>query len=142
MLLHLYAAAIARRLGASEPMKPIPAIYIPVPSPFSKLEEFIEEAAEMYKLDLYSCRPEASQVESVMTPKPVNGLDYVDRPRAVGSAKGGEGMLQALEMYKIQFPQIASILIGTRRTDPHGGERHRFLFMLPELMTSRSQTFI
>ncbi|GAW09588.1 adenine nucleotide alpha hydrolases-like protein [Lentinula edodes] len=41
-------------------------------------------------------------------------------PRSVGKAKGGEGMRQALEMYKAQLPHINGILIGTRRTDPHG----------------------
>ena len=30
-------------------------------------------------------------------------------------------MLYALEIYKKRFPQFTSILIGTRRTDPHGG---------------------
>jgi len=31
-------------------------------------------------------------------------------------------MRRALEFYKSRFPQIDAILIGTRRTDPHGGE--------------------
>ena len=35
-------------------------------------------------------------------------------------AKGGEGMSRALEVYKEEFPEIEAILIGTRRTDPHG----------------------
>lgn len=35
-------------------------------------------------------------------------------------AKGGEGMKNALEVYKERFPHIKAIFIGTRRTDPHG----------------------
>ncbi|KAF8895899.1 hypothetical protein CPB84DRAFT_1815946 [Gymnopilus junonius] len=137
VLLHLYAGALARRLKDSEPMKPIHAIYIPVPSPFKVLEDFIDEAASLYNLDLFSCRPEAPQVESVVTPTPreASGTSdsasgYVDsespqRPppptKAVGKSKGGEGMREALATYKHKFPHISAILIGTRRTDPHGG---------------------
>lgn len=104
-------------------MKPIPAIYIPVPSPFPVLEDFIEESAKTYNLDLFLCRGPSEQVESIVTPAPGSGVDYLDRPRAVGKAKGGEGMRQALEAYKNKFPSISAILIGTRRTDPHGGQR-------------------
>jgi len=49
-----------------------------------------------------------------------DGDDYFERPRAVGKAKGAEGMREALENYKNKFPHINAILIGTRRTDPHG----------------------
>ncbi|KAF9011917.1 hypothetical protein BDQ17DRAFT_1345111 [Cyathus striatus] len=131
VLLHLYAGAIARRLSSSEAMKPIPAIYIPVPSPFPTLEDFIDEASHLYNLDLYSCKPSAPQVESVVTPATTSsgvmsvngdGVDYLNRPRAVGKSKGGQGMLEALETYKERFPQITAILIGTRRTDPHGAK--------------------
>lgn len=45
-------------------------------------------------------------------------------------------MRRALEFYKSRFPHIDAILIGTRRTDPHGGEsststgpRHGQLFI-------------
>jgi hypothetical protein len=43
-------------------------------------------------------------------------------PKPVGKAKGGEGMRLALQTYKDSHPEIKAILIGTRRTDPHGGE--------------------
>lgn len=137
VLLHLYAGALARRLKANEDLKPIHALYIPVPSPFSVLEEFIEDAARLYNLDIFSCIPEhTAQIESVVTPaagtpiRTPNGgtpSGYVDsvalsHPKAVGKAKGGMGMLEALEVYKERFPNISAILIGTRRTDPHGGK--------------------
>ncbi|KAF7329730.1 Zn(2)-C6 fungal-type domain-containing protein [Mycena kentingensis (nom. inval.)] len=123
VLLHLYAGALARRLGPSEPAKPIPAIYIAVPSPFPMLETFIEQAAKDYNLDLFHCRPPSERVESVLTPHPANGNTggYLQNaPKPVGKAKGAEGMKQALEMYKAKFPSIEGILIGTRRSDPHG----------------------
>ncbi|PPQ77947.1 hypothetical protein CVT25_015422 [Psilocybe cyanescens] len=123
VLLHLYAGALARRLKDSETMKPIHAIYIPVPSPFQVLEDFIGEAARLYNLDLFSSKPEAVEVESVVTPAPqADGSNYVDAPKSVGKAKGGAGMREALEMYKEMFPHITAILIGTRRTDPHGAK--------------------
>lgn len=122
VLLHLYAGAIARRLKPDEDMKPIHAVYIPVPSPFQVLEDFIDQCVRDYNLDLFSCRPEAAEVESVVTPNIPQGVECAQkRPKAVGKAKGGEGMRQALQRYKDRFPEISAILIGTRRTDPHGG---------------------
>jgi FAD synthetase len=103
-------------------MKPIPALYIAVPSPFPTLETFIEDSAKRYNLDLFHCRPPSERIESVVTPAPQDGADYIEiAPKAVGKAKGAEGMKQALEIYKNKFPAIDAILIGTRRSDPHGG---------------------
>lgn len=125
VMLHLYAGALARRLNPSESPKPIPAIYIAVPSPFPTLETFIEEAAAAYHLDLFFCRPPSEPVESIVTPAPTARADYIQplapEPKAVGKAKGAEGMRQALEIYQTRFPNITAILIGTRRSDPHGG---------------------
>ncbi|KAF5384311.1 hypothetical protein D9615_003387 [Tricholomella constricta] len=120
VLLHLYAGALANRLTPGQPMKPIPAIYIPVPSPFPVLETFIEDMATTYNLDLFRCFSPSEQVESVVTPPNLPAKDYLERPRAVGKAKGAEGMRQALEAYKRKFPHISAVLLGTRRSDPHG----------------------
>ncbi|KAL0579918.1 3'-phosphoadenosine 5'-phosphosulfate sulfotransferase [Marasmius crinis-equi] len=127
VLLHLFAGALEKRRSTSEPITPIPAIYIAVPSSFPVLEEFIEKAAKEYNLDLFTVRPpEKDTVESVVTPDvQANGRDYVNHlpaPKAVGKSKGGEGMRQALAMYQKRFPHIRGILIGTRRTDPHGSQ--------------------
>ncbi|KAL1728325.1 hypothetical protein EV714DRAFT_252866 [Schizophyllum commune] len=113
---------------------PIPALYIAVPSPFPALEEFIEHCARIYNLDLYSIRPpsESNAVESVDTPRGdgvragppvkdyITGAGSAKPAKAVGKAKGAEGMKQALQIYKETFPRISAILIGTRRSDPHG----------------------
>ncbi|KAI3603106.1 fad synthetase [Moniliophthora roreri] len=128
VLLHLFVGALGKRRPAGVLKTPIPAIYIAVPSPFSVLEEFIEDAAEEYNLDLFLVRPpEEDTIETIVTPNvpKVNGKDYVSQlpqPKAVGKAKGGEGMRQALEIYKDRFPHIQGILIGTRKTDPHGSK--------------------
>ncbi|KAJ7130290.1 hypothetical protein C8R44DRAFT_613565 [Mycena epipterygia] len=121
VLLHLYAGSLARRLSPSEAVKPIPALYIAVPSPFPTLETFIEDSAKRYNLDLFHCRPPSEPVESVLTPAPITSPDYIaSAPKPVGKAKGAEGMKQALQIYKNKFPAIDAILIGTRRSDPHG----------------------
>ncbi|KAJ8082190.1 3'-phosphoadenosine 5'-phosphosulfate sulfotransferase [Marasmius tenuissimus] len=125
VLLHLFAGALEKRRSPSQTSSSIPAIYIAVPSSFPVLEEFIEKAATDYHLELFTVRPpERDTVESVVTPDiQAGGKDYVNHlpaPKAVGKAKGGEGMRQALAMYQKRFPHIRGILIGTRRTDPHG----------------------
>ena len=122
---------MARRTPLST--QPIPAVYIPVPSPFAELEDFIWESARAYNLDLLICSPDSDvplPIESV-TPGTTTpdarkqsegyvGLTGFLRP--VGNARGGEGMRRALHLYKERYPQIEAILVGTRRSDPHGGE--------------------
>ncbi|KAI0057321.1 adenine nucleotide alpha hydrolases-like protein [Artomyces pyxidatus] len=117
VLLHIFAASLAKRASGSTSQK-IPALYIPVPSPFPALEVFIEEAARLYNLDLFHCIPPLSQ--------PVETVN-VKTDRVVGDApgvpvKGGEGMRCALDAYHKEFPQVEAILLGTRRTDPHGAK--------------------
>ncbi|KAI0922971.1 hypothetical protein AcW1_002517 [Taiwanofungus camphoratus] len=127
VLLHLLAAAIGRRDPSPTPSRPIPSVYIPVPSPFPQLESFVDEIAKAYNLDLFHCplSPEeqypVETVTSPATPSPPtsNGNSYVGSRPAL-KAKGGEGMKKALEIYKARFPDIDAILIGTRRADPHG----------------------
>ncbi|KAF8452539.1 hypothetical protein L210DRAFT_1030453 [Boletus edulis BED1] len=126
VLLHLYAAALARRTPLCT--KPIPAVYIPVPSPFIELEDFIQESTKAYNLDLLRSSSESEAplpVESVTpgtaTPdarKQRDGAASFFQP--VGNARGGEGMRRALYLYKEKYPQIEAVLVGTRRSDPHG----------------------
>jgi FAD synthetase len=127
--LHLVIAVLATTLDPSETSKPIPAINIAVPSPFDSLETFIEEAATKYNLDLFHVRPSSDHpgVESISTPDSLkDASDYVKsvtlKRTTAGSARGAEGMKQALQVYKERYPHITGIFIGTRRTDPHGGE--------------------
>ena len=103
ILLHLYAAALAKRTIPLE----VPALYIPVPSPFPALEAFIFHAARVYNLSIFTCTP----------PR------FVETSRRFGDASndGAENMREALELYRARFPAVEAILIGTRRTDPHGG---------------------
>ncbi|KAG1743753.1 uncharacterized protein EDB91DRAFT_1236711 [Suillus paluster] len=129
VLLHLYAAVLTRKVSSTP--KPISALNIPVPSPFHALEEFVNVAAQDYLLDLFTCNPSSDiqlPVESVTpgvsTPTSLKESDsYIGsrlQTRPVGTARGGEGMRRALELYKLRFPAIQAILVGTRRSDPHG----------------------
>ena len=123
VLLHLVAASIGHRACADVPSSPLAAVYIPVPSPFPQLERFIDDAASAYDLDLFHC-PQPSNfvlpVETVPTP----GAASAPIPERAKHVKGGEGMRLALELYKNRFPHVEAILIGTRRSDPHGGAYH------------------
>ncbi|KAG0699077.1 adenine nucleotide alpha hydrolases-like protein [Suillus ampliporus] len=129
VLLHLYAAVLTRKVSSTP--KPISALNIPVPSPFPALEEFVKIAAQDYLLDLFTCNassdiqlPVESVTPGVATPTSLKGSDsYIGsrlQTRPVGTARGGEGMRRALESYKLRFPAIQAILVGTRRSDPHG----------------------
>jgi len=123
VLLHLIAAAMGHRTSKDQPCKPIPALYIPVPSPFPSLELFIYEAAKTYSLNLFHCLPPPEgnqQVESVTEPSSPASYMVPLPGHVPAKAKGGEGMKGALAIYKERFPHIEAILIGTRRTDPHG----------------------
>ncbi|KZS87982.1 adenine nucleotide alpha hydrolases-like protein [Sistotremastrum niveocremeum HHB9708] len=93
VLLHLYAAALHKLdLYPTENGEPseIHAIYIPMPSPFHEMEAFIDESRHLYNLKIFE----------------------------PGVMAGG--MKTALDLYRKQCPEIDAILIGTRRTDPHG----------------------
>jgi len=122
VLLHLYAAALARRLQQGQQMRPIKALYIPVSSPFSDLELFIDQTVKAYDIDLYSPSISADSVPAPASAPMDNDISHKPPPRAVASAKGGWCMRQALRMYRELSPQVTAILIGMRRTDPHGGE--------------------
>ena len=77
--------------------KPMAAVYIPVPSPFTELEIFIQQPAPLYELDLLTCSPKSDSslpVESVTpgtaTPGTRTPTEGFSRP--AGMARGGEGM--------------------------------------------------
>lgn len=120
-MLHLFAGALARRQPLNEPLRPIPAIYISVPSPFPVLEDFIEEDAKAYNLDLFTVRP-PDEILPVL-PEAISALAGTSQQQepTTNKGKGVDGMKKALEVYKNTFPNISAILIGTRRSDPHGG---------------------
>ncbi len=82
------------------------------------MEAFIDEAVRLYNLNIFNCT--ASLVET--TNMRANGKDKAAAPAVAGKAKSGGDMKTALERYKKMFPSVSAILMGTRRTDPHGGE--------------------
>ena len=120
VLLHLYAAALAKR----DISPSTPALYIPVPSPFPALEAFIIHAARLYKLPVLTCAPPSSTATSAETVAP-DGDASTDGPN----------MRKALELYRAHCPTVEAILIGTRRTDPHGGAYSTFVFCHPLVFT-------
>lgn len=70
---------------------PINSIYITQPAPFPSVEEFVDDAAQSYGLDLV--RIEGSMKAALE--------EYLE------PGKKGEG--------------VEGVLVGTRRNDPHGG---------------------
>ena len=137
VLLHLFYAAVGMRSPSSSSSKEpyrIPTLYIPPPSPFPELEEFIKQSVIAYNLDLYHCYPETESKAARENPMDLPPVESVTRPTSpqpngkgksypVGKSKGGEGMRRALEVYKHDFPHVEAILVGTRKGDPHGGQR-------------------
>lgn len=124
VLLHLIAAAMGRRTPEGQPCKRIPSLYIPVSAPFPTLETFIYEAASAYNLELFRCAPPTTAQQSqsgVEPPSPEIAFDRIPEHANGAKTQSGDGMKSALALYKAKFPHIEAILIGTRRTDPHGG---------------------
>ncbi|KAG6332373.1 hypothetical protein ID866_6714 [Astraeus odoratus] len=120
VLLHLYAAVLTRH--HPQP-RPITAVYIPVPSPFPELEDFISQAAKSYGLALFTCVLPVDEPLPAAGVNPATSSSLAPNPNGDCSddkARGGEGIRRALELYQAQFPHVRAILIGTRRTDPHG----------------------
>ncbi|KAH9077948.1 adenine nucleotide alpha hydrolases-like protein [Lactarius deliciosus] len=106
VLLHLYAAALAKR--NVDPSTP--ALYIPVPSPFPALEAFISSAPRMYNLSVFTCATHSPIATSAGSPTAGDDIQ----------TNGADGMRGALEVFLARFPTVEAILVGTRRTDPHG----------------------
>lgn len=128
--MHLFAGALAKRRGSTK-TKPIPALYIPVPSPFPSLEIFIAQCIDAYNLDLFHCAldPEDSAIEGKGDGYEMPVCDAlrtrVRLPNASAESAGkggGGGMRRGLELYKIEHPGVSAILMGTRKGDPHGGQ--------------------
>lgn len=131
--MHLLAAAVGHRTPTGQPCKPIPALYIPVPSPFASLETFIKEAAEAYHLELFHHVPSEDGTEPSST---ISSGASSPMLNIHETAKGkGVGMKHALAVYKERLPHIEAILIGTRRTDPHGGLCASSLMVLTHPLT-------
>lgn len=130
VLLHLFAGALARRSSPSDQIRPIAGIYIPIPSPFPALESFIDDTVNNYNLELFRCRNPSSETSlgNTTTPLQLNGPIYLKNspPKADVKENASEGMRQALDRYKKRYPNISAILVGTRRTDPHGGINSSF----------------
>ena len=114
VLLHLYAAAFAKR--NADPS--IPALYIPVPSPFPALEAFISHALRVYDMSVFTCGTPSSTATSVGPPTAGDDVQA-----------NGAGMRGALESFRARFPMVEAILVGTRRTDPHGGVYFIFSYL-------------
>ncbi|KAH8998037.1 hypothetical protein EDB92DRAFT_1837543 [Lactarius akahatsu] len=106
VLLHLYAAALAKR--NVDPSTP--ALYIPVPSPFPALEAFISSAPRVYNLSVFTCATHSPTATSAGSPTAGDDIQ----------TNGADGMRGALEVFLAHFPTVEAILVGTRRTDPHG----------------------
>jgi FAD synthetase len=59
---------------------------------------------------------------------PSSTATSVESPTAGDDVQAnGAGMREALESFRARFPMVEAILVGTRRTDPHGGVHFIFL---------------
>lgn len=80
----------------------IQAVYVTSPAPFDEVEAFVDDAIARYSLDLI-------KVSGPMKEALAAYLDlYAERRKERGTTSPGD---------------IEAIFVGTRRNDPHGGER-------------------
>ncbi|GAA6017603.1 hypothetical protein JCM11491_005298 [Sporobolomyces phaffii] len=103
VLVHLLASSLLRLSASSSPspsaLPPIPTIYVRQPSPFPQEEKFTSICAERYHLEL-----EAVEGKSMKDSLTV----WMDRRK---ERRGQE---------------VKAVLVGTRRTDPHGAKLTAF----------------
>ncbi|GAA5830924.1 hypothetical protein JCM3766R1_006176 [Sporobolomyces carnicolor] len=103
VLIHLLAASLLRVSAVtSASLPPIPTIYVRQPSPFPQEEKFTAVCADRYHLEL-----EAVQGESM---KDSLRVWIENRESRLGCDEG----------------QVKAVLVGTRRTDPHGAKLTSF----------------
>ncbi|KAL8732525.1 MAG: hypothetical protein Q9166_002739 [cf. Caloplaca sp. 2 TL-2023] len=100
VLLILYLSLLSTHPSLSSAL---PAIYIPPSHPFQAVTDFTLSSAQKYhlQLDIHSAG---------------------ENPQAVGKGKGAGGMKDAFAQYLGKNPKVEAIFVGTRRTDPHGGQ--------------------
>lgn len=153
VIVHILAAVLRRLYGYSEPaapgidhqgppisgppssasssssssLVPIPSVYITCPSPFPVLESFIRASQIRYNLDLYTVQ--GGMKEGL--------IEYFD-----GGGQEGVPPVEKREKNRVAEQQstghktnrtvpgrkqrsVTAIFIGTRRTDPGGGELQR-----------------
>lgn len=131
VIVHMLAAVLRRLSGLSQPfhsssagatstedpLVSLPTVYITCPSPFSILESFIRASQVRYNLDLVTVPGDMK-----------DGLvEYFDGGGEAGvppleSRRGEEGQERRRTVDGRPKRGIKAIFIGTRRTDPMGGE--------------------
>lgn len=118
VLVHILSAVLRRieKLPART-LAPIPALYITCTSPFAEVDEFVAQSMLRYDLRIVKLGGDMKE-----------GLEaYLDGVEEVGDSQGhtsgakltSEGANSREERRK---RDCRAIFLGTRRTDPHGGE--------------------
>lgn len=102
--------------SSAQPLPPIPTVYIACDSPFAKLEDFIRDSQRRYNLDLYTVT--GGMKEGLIEYFAGGGEAGV--PEAGRKEKGG---VEAVGSTSRRQRDVKAIFIGTRRTDPNGGEQ-------------------
>lgn len=131
VIVHMLAAVLRRLSGLSQPhdassseatstrdpLVSLPSVYITCPSPFGILESFIRASQVRYNLDLVTVPGDMK-----------DGLvEYFDGGGEAGvppleSRREEGGQERRREVEGRQKRGVKAIFIGTRRTDPMGGE--------------------
>ncbi|GAA5949423.1 hypothetical protein JCM3765_003404 [Sporobolomyces pararoseus] len=101
-LLHLSSPSFSTTTKATPSLPPIPTIYIRQPSPFPQEESFTSLCQSRYNLELSA----------------VEGKSMKDSLR--------EWIEERKSRLGIENGEIKAVLVGTRRTDPHGAKLKAF----------------
>lgn len=101
-------------------MDPIPALYITCTSPFAQVDEFVAESMQRYDLRLVKLGGDMKAgLEAYL-----DGVEEVNEVHGSfsGGPPNGAAALEEAGNGERRKRDCRAIFLGTRRTDPHGGE--------------------
>ena len=94
-------------------MPPLPSLYITCTSPFQEVDDFVADSIQRYNLKITRLGGGMKQ-----------GLErYLDGEGQDMLGNGSGSADEQVQAGRKEKRAVKAMFIGTRRTDPHGGER-------------------
>lgn len=125
VIVHILAAVLRRLHSTSqEPIPPMKSVYITCPSPFLEVEQFIRSSAVRYNLRIRSVSGDMKEGlgEYLSGGGETFSPDHQSSSKALADRSihlnGGTGTGEQQDSGR----EVTAIFIGTRSTDPNGGD--------------------